>query len=72
MKKINWNLKDYELIKDIIKIIRHYEKKTSNVNDKDFCFNQLRRFKYEKYIIELKKDLSLQWKTIRFLKHGRA
>ena len=67
MKKINYKLKNYELIKNIIQVIRHYEAKT-DINNKNFCYNRKRRFKYERYITELKKDLKLQWETIRYLK----
>jgi hypothetical protein len=67
MIKINWALDDYDLIRDIIRIIRHYNKRV-DINSKEFCHNSFRRFKIEKYIDELKKDLNLQWQTIRFLK----
>jgi len=71
MIKINWKLDGADLIKDIIRLIRYYELRTKNVDHPKFCNNSLRRYKIERYILQLKKDLSLFWASYHFLKwHG--
>ena len=63
-KKFNNSKKtrqDYiNLIKDIIRLIKYYDLKVNHYGNKYFCYNQLRRFKYEKYLAELKADLKNQ------------
>jgi hypothetical protein len=69
MKKINYKLEGYELIKNIIELIRYYEKRYIGYGNKYFCYNQLRRFKYEKYTEALRHELSFFWHSIRVLRH---
>ena len=67
MKRVDWKKNDYELIRDIIKLIRYYEDRL-NMDSKNFCSNRFRRFKIQKYVEQLRHDLDLQWRTIRFLR----
>lgn len=67
MKRVDWKKEGYELIRNIISLIRYYEDRT-NIDSKNFCSNRFRRFKIEQYVRELRHDLDLQWRTIRFLR----
>ncbi len=63
---------DYALLcKDIIKLIRYYQYKSSfdGKHIRYITCNDLLRLKMEKYLIELKSDLSLWYKTYKFWKH---
>jgi hypothetical protein len=64
LKNPDYTKQGYELIRDIIRIIRFYQ---YNLN-KDFHYRQYNRFMVEEHLRQLQKDFRLQWDIIRFLK----
>jgi hypothetical protein len=67
-KKVNWKLKNKDLILNIIEVLRHYKKRCLNVDNPLYCWNRKRRFLIQKYVEQLKDELRLQLKLYKFFK----
>ena len=69
MIKVNYKLRDKDLIKNFIKVLRHYKKKFNNVDNKDYCWNYKRRFKYQRYYYKVLNNFKLFYSTYKYFKH---
>jgi hypothetical protein len=67
LKKPDYTKQGYELIRDIIGIIRFYQ---YHLN-KTYYYRPYNYYKAKKHLETLRNDLRLHWKIIRFLKHNK-
>lgn len=65
LRKPDYKKEGKELIKDILKVIKYYEKKTNPFIKGHFIYYN--DYKYKRYIAKLKEDLELQQEYFDFI-----